>query len=128
MQLCCYINNIILGEFVPLAIIFASMKFFVVILSFYVLALNCFPCKDSGECNVKTDQNISASHQQHHEQESEACTPFCSCACCAAAGFYHQVSNTPITRLVLQAGKFFYLNDHFNSYDLHSVWQPPKIG
>ena len=93
-----------------------------------MLALNCFPCEDSAEWNVKTEQKISTTHQQDHEQESEACTPFCSCACCAAAGFYHQVSNTPITRLVLQAGKFLYPNDNFNSYDLHSVWQPPKIG
>lgn len=104
------------------------MKFFAVILSFYMLALNCFPCGDGEECNVKTEQNISASHQQDHEHESEACTPFCSCACCAAAGFYHPVSNTKITQLVFHAGKILYLKDNFHSYDLHSVWQPPKIG
>lgn len=103
------------------------MKFFVFILSFYMLALNCFPCGDSTECDTKELQKISApTHHKDHPHETEACAPFCSCACCGAAVFYQPVINAKTITLVFSQRVFHYKND-FNSYDFQSVWQPPKI-
>lgn len=103
------------------------MKFFVFIFSFYILALSCLPCGDRQECNVKAEQKITAStpHQEHQHQ-TEACTPFCSCACCAAASFHQPVMYAKTNGLVFQKLTFYY-NDDFLSYDFHSIWQPPRI-
>jgi hypothetical protein len=103
------------------------MKFFVFMLSFYMLALNCFPCGDSQECNLKQEQEISVttSHQDH-TPNTETCTPFCSCSCCAASAFYQPVLYAKTIPLDFQSFKFHNKAD-FSSYDFHSVWQPPKI-
>lgn len=104
------------------------MKIFAFILSFYILALNCFPCGDGEECNETYEQSISMSAPNaDHEHESEACSPFCSCACCAATGFYQPVQVAKITPPILHQAKFYYLKDHFNSHSLHAVWQPPRL-
>ena len=104
------------------------MKIFAFLLSFYILALNCFPCGDSEECNEIYEQSISIpTANTDHEHPSEACSPFCSCACCAATGFYQPVHVVKFNPSIHQQPKFYYLKDHFNSNNLHAVWQPPRL-
>lgn len=108
--------------------IFATMKLFVFIFSFYVLALNCFPCGDSEGCNEIKNQKISfTAQQQEHQHETEACTPFCSCACCSAVSFYQPLCFTKMAPLVFKKINFHYHSNEFYSFNLHSVWQPPRI-
>ena len=103
------------------------MKILAFIMSCYMLALGCFPCGDSNECNETRQQKIStASQHQAHEHQDEACTPFCSCACCAAAAFHQPVAPCKNIAVAFHQLKFHY-NDNFHSYDFHSVWPPPKL-
>lgn len=103
------------------------MKFFAFILSFYFLALSCFPCGDVQECNAKEDQKISISAQHEgHDHQTEDCTAFCSCGCCAVSAFYQPIESLKIPKPVLQSVKFEF-EKSFISNDLHSIWQPPRL-
>ena len=105
------------------------MKFLGFIFAVYLLTLSCLPCGDMNECNDKAAQTISATtdHQQH-KHSKEACTPFCSCSCCAASGFYVSFSKTQSPKLFQQSEKYPSHNISFLSQEFSSIWQPPKIG
>jgi hypothetical protein len=106
--------------------IYLRMKFVAFLFSFYILTLNCLPCGDSRECDVQKEQTVSSTSGQEHGHESEVCTPFCTCACCASAGFYPQLVNTKLATPVFERRSFQHLDDDFQSYDIHAVWQPPR--
>ena len=104
------------------------MKFFSLIFSFFLLYISCLPCGDPQECNEKALQSIaaSASHQDH-QHSSEACTPFCSCACCAASVVYQPVANYQHASSLAGLQKFPIQKDSFLSQKFSAIWQPPKI-
>ena len=108
--------------------IFASMKFFTLIMSFFLLYISCLPCGDRLECNAKTEQKISAkTNHQQHKHTSEACTPFCTCSCCAASAFHQPFAKQQILKQMFQSVKYHIQNDLFLSQEFSSIWQPPKI-
>ncbi|MEO6732271.1 MAG: DUF6660 family protein [Ferruginibacter sp.] len=104
------------------------MKFLGHIFALYLLALSCVPCGDRDEAKDKAIQNISATtNHQPHQQGNEVCTPFCTCACCAASAFFQPTVSFKIPKLVFKTVIINY-ETSFQSYDFHSVWEPPKIG
>ncbi len=108
--------------------IFATMKFLFVFLGFFLLYLSCLPCSDSTECNATSEVKISAStNHQEHNHSKEACTPFCTCSCCAASAFYNPLNKVQVAKIGFQSEKFPLYNENFNSEVSYSIWQPPKI-
>ena len=104
------------------------MKFFAFIMSFFLLYLSCLPCSDSKECNIKAEQTVSAStDHQKHKHTSEACTPFCTCSCCAASAFHQPFAKQQALKQIFQSVKYHIQNDSFLSQEFSSIWQPPKI-
>jgi hypothetical protein len=103
------------------------MKFFAFLMSIYIIALGCFPCGDESECSDEAVQIISsAANHQGHQHSEEACTPFCSCACCAVSIFSQPLAAVKNIPVVSSPQKFYY-NDSFHSYHFQSIWQPPKM-
>jgi hypothetical protein len=87
------------------------------------------PCSDRQENNVKAEQKISATtQQQQHQAGDEACTPFCSCVCCAASAFYQPFPYLNAAKAIFQSVKFPVYESSFCSEVSFSIWQPPKIG
>ncbi len=112
----------------PYFVIFDAMKFFGIIMSFYLLALSCFPCNDRQESNVKAEQKISTTtQQQQHQAGDEACTPFCTCSCCPASAFYQPFPYFSVYKAVFQSVKYPIYTSSFCSEVSSSIWQPPKI-
>lgn len=104
------------------------MKFLFSILSLFMLYMSCLPCGDSKECNIKTEAKISATdNHQQHEHQSEACTPFCTCSCCAASAFYSPLSKIQASKILLLSEKHLLLNEDAKTDIFSSIWQPPKI-
>lgn len=113
--------------FIP---IFAPMKFFVFIFSFYLLALSCMPCADLESCNLENQKrtfNSTTSSHSHQNDDTENCSPFCICACCGqsiATLFYpvNFVCHSPnaIKTFPIYSSSAF-PEVYFN------IWQPPKI-
>jgi primosomal protein N' len=109
------------------------MKFFSVIFSLYILVLSCLPCGDADECKVADSENMTISKEKHpeHQQDTEDCSPFCTCACCGSTIVYHFQGLVSMTE---ESPSFFPLrerivikNDSFASNFYGNIWQPPKI-
>ena len=103
------------------------MKVFTFIFSLYILVLVAIPCIDK-PANT-TLQKLEAPQSSHNsqDQESDHCSPFCTCSCCAT--FSIQEDNYVLFN------SFSYLLAQFSehptssaSFHFSSIWQPPKIG
>jgi hypothetical protein len=101
------------------------MKIVFFILGFLLLYLSCLPCGDSVECNDQTEMKITAADNQH-EHQSEACTPFCTCSCCAVSAFY-SFYKFPASKIVFLSEKFLLLNEDADTEVFSSIWQPPQL-
>lgn len=108
--------------------IFATVKSFFFILSCFMLYLSCLPCGDSVECNIKTEMKIAAAdNQQQHEHQPEACTPFCTCSCCAASAFYSPLFKIQASKIVFLREKHPLHNEDAKTDIYSAIWQPPKL-
>ena len=104
------------------------MKPFFFILSCFMLYLSCLPCGDSLECNVKTEQKISATdNHQQHDHRTEACTPFCTCSCCPSSVFFTPFAKAQDTHVHIQSIKYSLFDITFDSDVFSSIWQPPRL-
>lgn len=94
----------------------------------FLLYLSCLPCGDSRECNSKAEVKISvANNHQQHKHNTEACSPFCSCSCCAASAFYSPLSKAQLNKVEFQSEKYPLYNVAFSTEAQNSIWQPPKL-
>ena len=103
------------------------MKIFTLIFSLYLLGLSCLPCGDKEECTVKAGTTISAPiNHDKHNQETEHCTPFCTCSCCAASIAFQSMTSYKIPKKIFPTTKYPVYNISFSSQVSFSIWQPPK--
>ena len=109
------------------------MKFFSVIFSLYILILSCLPCGDTEDCKVLDNgkKTFAQTNHHNHQEDSESCSPFCTCACCGSnIGFSFQcpVSITDtLPTFFPQRERIMVENDAFASNFHGNIWQPPKI-
>ncbi|RYC66459.1 hypothetical protein EQG79_29205 [Spirosoma sordidisoli] len=112
------------------------MKWFTVILSVYLLGLSLWPCADEpllpvgqpGIAMILSASTTESDASHHHEHDQ--CTPFCTCACCAAtittAPQFHY-SLTPSCELIpIDVASFHYVSAPLAD-PLSAIWQPPKL-
>ena len=119
--------HLIFNVFGYICSLFRQMKFISIILSFYVLMLTAIPCIDAPvhDCMNKTDASQGNQHS-HHQNDSDRCSPFCTCNCCATSVIFQdvQVQLSCFSFIEIQ---YFPLSTGFFSDSLASIWQPPKI-
>ena len=102
------------------------MKIFAAILSLYILALSIKPCIDIHKENMLQKIGISENSASNAHNETDDCSPFCSCACCNSS-VLHQV-------FAIQFSCFSFYQKHFPKFQsskitssLAAIWQPPKL-
>ncbi|MAY21308.1 MAG: hypothetical protein CMC74_00825 [Flavobacteriaceae bacterium] len=102
------------------------MKFLVVILSFYFLALNVVPCSDAEKINDDSQVVTVTDFEGDHDQDCELCSPFCQCHCCHVHTLDFGIASfNPFQDTILKENF-----SHFDSLgkDIrHSLLQPPKV-
>lgn len=109
------------------------MKFFSVIFALYILILSCLPCGDTHDCKVLDNGKETFAQIDHHDhrEDTESCSPFCTCACCSSTvvfSFQYPVSITDYTSSFFpQCKRIIIENDAFASNIYGNIWQPPKI-
>ncbi|WP_460963722.1 DUF6660 family protein [Spirosoma litoris] len=86
------------------------------------------PVGESGIAMILS-ASITESNTGHHH-EHDACTPFCTCACCAATitiSPRFQYSPTHSVKIVsIAVAAFGYASDH--PFDpITAIWQPPQL-
>ncbi|MBK7850552.1 MAG: hypothetical protein IPJ66_05255 [Bacteroidetes bacterium] len=91
------------------------------------MALFIMPCHDSCDADDHSITVTIETAQDHHESESDFCSPFCSCACCATAiqGLTFVEVKAPAH---FSINNFVLLNPDFCFISNSSIWQPPKLG
>ncbi len=128
LQPYCHFRSLFLLKIAIYPAIFTVMRFLFFFLGFSLLYLSCLACSDSTECNAKSESKISASaNHQAHNHSKEACTPFCTCSCCAATAFYHPLSKVQFVKIIFRSEKAPLDDENFNSEVSYSIWQPPKL-
>ena len=100
------------------------MKLFAYILSFVVLALTAIPCVDVPKDNSVQKIELSNTTSDHHQSDTDHCSPFCTCQCCQA-NFY--ISNIVVT-FTADIIEICYneCSSRFQSPDLFDFPIPPK--
>jgi hypothetical protein len=103
------------------------MKWFAVILSVYVLFLTGLPCVDNPWENGKDVAGCSHNPADGHAPDTDLCSPFCVCDCCATQVVY--MDNTVhFDGMSCEIPYFFIFTSEDPSTIAYSIWQPPKIG
>lgn len=114
---------------------FAFMKWLTIILSVYLLGLSFWPCADepsltSGQAAMAMISSIATESERSHHHEHDACSPFCTCSCCAATitVFPHfSYSLLPSVEMIpIDVATFHYVSAPLSD-TLTAIWQPPKL-
>ena len=104
------------------------MKFFALILAVIVFTLSCIPCMDGAYAlgNGKAEIKNSKSENQQQHKETDACSPFCTCNCCA--GFTFLLSSIKVQPIVHVSEKIYssYFSSSATAISL-AIWQPPQL-
>jgi len=95
-----------------------------------VLALSCIPCMDSAYAMTnnaaRIENSTSKNRQEQQHKGNDACSPFCTCNCCA--GFAFSPFLIKVQPIVHIAAKKYssYLSSSAIAISL-PVWQPPQL-
>ena len=103
------------------------MKLFVVILSLFTITLSAIPCDD--DLSVGTDLTSSISQDSHGDSHSDvdACSPFCTCVCCATV-VVHPIAEVDILVPLLDYSEIHSYYEFINKSDyLNRIFQPPQV-
>ena len=101
------------------------MKIFTFILAVIVLTLSCMPCADAAATGMKSKLEIKKS-LNNERQQSDFCSPFCICSCCAGFSINHTIPNI---ENLSKLHKINYTLSYYQAVIKISlpVWQPPKL-
>ena len=103
------------------------MKFFAAIMALVVLALSVMPCADEADAfnpgNIKSE--ITTSNHQNNPQ-TDNCSPFCQCSCCAGVTLNHSVASISSIQLFPDKKTARFLSLAAINIAL-PVWQPPQL-
>lgn len=105
----------------------------IVALSLYLLMLAVYPCTDGKTCvdDIRThgsERNfrVDTTDHDHSESETDLCTPFCNCSCCATTFrltvnelILFSVAHNTILTVPYSVGPLL--------RNPHAIWQPPKL-
>jgi len=60
------------------------MRIFAYILPAYILLISALPCIDKPYNNAGNYSELAKNTSNDHQNESDHCSPFCTCYCCAS--------------------------------------------
>ncbi|ADB42722.1 DUF6660 family protein [Spirosoma linguale] len=111
------------------------MKWFTILFSVYLLGLSLWPCADellfpAGQSEIAVLSPTTPSSNTDRTHQNDACTPFCTCACCAATitvAPRSQYALLPSNEIVpISVATFSYASAHPLTI-VTAIWQPPKL-
>lgn len=114
--------------FLKLILYIYRVKFWTIILAFFLLGLITKPCVDGTLPNSHSNTELSE-NKDSHTHAADLCSPFCSCACCGV-----QMVHQPIFVSIdlkraednFEKPSILYRSTLHSSY-FGSIWQPPQL-
>jgi hypothetical protein len=108
---------------------FTCVKAQYLILAVYIFFLALYPCRDS-DLNVDPIEGavalITDHDHSHSGEESDICTPFCICACCAAHINLVQIGGVETQEPQHNTVLIPQYIGHPILDATSSIWQPPR--
>lgn len=104
------------------------MKWISTILSIMFLLLSFLPCADM-EANDFSQTLVEKSSSEHN-QDYDACSPFCICNCCSSHVFAFDTTICSLDLDIIKKtieNKIPEYKSIFASNFFGSIWQPPQI-
>ena len=92
------------------------------------LLFSCLPCADM-EANDFSHTLVEKSSSEHN-QDYDACSPFCICNCCSSHVFAFDTTICSLDFVIVQKiveNKIPEYKSIFASNFFGSIWQPPQI-
>ncbi len=104
------------------------MKIVALIMAFLVLALSVMPCADAGTAfnDGKAKSEITKATDRQDHDDSDACSPFCHCACCAGFSINHFIASIIVIPPYGSNPTGSFLPAAVIEVVL-PIWQPPQI-
>ncbi|GAB3329965.1 hypothetical protein GCM10027299_34140 [Larkinella ripae] len=101
------------------------------LMSVHLLFLSVLPCADGG-LKVRADQQVTTVSSDHHQHDGcaeggDACSPFCSCACCGTVLEPGQDFQFAFAAFSFTSPRYEAFVPTLPTTPL-SYWQPPQIG
>jgi hypothetical protein len=109
-------------------LIFTLVKVIVFIMAVMVLALNGMPCMDDAciMTNGKVETKVSKSSIPKEHNNSDNCSPFCTCNCCTGFTFLFARCKVNLPFFLTEKQFAYHLPAKVSNIAL-PVWQPPKL-
>jgi len=101
------------------------MKILTFILSLYVLVLTAIPCFDVPKDNDLHKIELSNTSSDHQENDTDLCSPFCTCDCCVSPIINNSIIKFTCTSIAQKLTTEYY--NYFVSSLFATIWQPPKL-
>ena len=100
------------------------MKILAYILSFIVLVLTANPCIDKLKDNTTHKSEISQNtNNNNHQNDTDHCSPFCTCQCCQSSFFVPAVS---VSSAIVAEIIYIEYSPIFRCLYLFDFYIPPK--
>ncbi|MBN8701273.1 MAG: hypothetical protein J0L54_16820 [Chitinophagales bacterium] len=106
--------------------IFATVKLFTFIFSFYILFLSTVPCCAVDNCNDDVQQSQTSDRHEHNDG-CKNCSPFTLCGNCAGFTFIANSLQVDTPQQFTQQTFSGYIQSYLPQY-VSSFWQPPRLG
>lgn len=118
------LNTVVSKHFVSLY----KMKVLRLFMGLYIMLLSVMPCSDVAECSESTTISIGALEDHaDHSQETELCSPFCTCICCGVSTDLPMGETTESDVVVFASGYVAHYQAVLPLEVALVIWQPPKI-
>lgn len=111
-----------------IALFLQLMKLFAFIMSLLVFIQSALPCMDEGSfTNVKKSQAVvSGASGESHSGNTDGCSPFCTCSCCASASCTNGLAAFEAIHFTFRPFTTDYLPASLREVAL-PIWQPPQL-
>ncbi|MFB9865571.1 DUF6660 family protein [Rufibacter immobilis] len=105
------------------------MRFILSILILLLLTLSLKPCLDRASAVSSERQAVvmADTHQDHQDNNTDGCSPFCVCHCCHThlqPQITDAAEHAPVQESTQDVD--LYKNSFISSLS-YSIWQPPKV-
>lgn len=99
------------------------------ILSIITVVLTLFPCSDGyaqfQENNIEISLNTNDT-QDHHSDDGDLCTPFCTCVCCASLVYFQKSLDISQIEPIGQMANNYFASNLTSGFTGRN-FQPPKL-
>jgi len=103
------------------------MKLVAIILSIIIFSLSALPCVDEGTIDVSQSTSISQDSNHSGQSDTDLCSPFCSCTCCASIAFEPNIQqHSLISEIHTTEINTAYIVSFTSNY-LSLIYQPPQV-